>query len=183
MSKRSIAMTAALLVVSLLAGIAPAQAKKHTSPPITVQGGYINDLSCVPTGVSPTDVAEEYQVECTASTLLNGDFTGRTFSHLHGTVATSGRMSGTYEETFVGTYAGDHSYGGLLMTGYFEVDENTQFFARAEIVNGTCAWVGSTGLFNGDGFGINGGYVGQWNRPAVRPAADPTCNPLGSFTP
>ncbi|HUR76984.1 MAG TPA: hypothetical protein VMZ22_03475 [Acidimicrobiales bacterium] len=103
--------------------------------------------------------------------------------HIRATVATSGRMSGTHEEMFVGTYAGDKSYGGLLMKGYLEVDENTHFFARAKIVSGTCAWAGSTGTMNFDGFGVNGGYVGEWNRPAARPAADPTCNPLGGFTP
>ncbi|MGQ0434927.1 MAG: hypothetical protein ACT452_21265 [Microthrixaceae bacterium] len=189
MNKRSIVMTAAVIVAGLVAGIGPAQAKntRHSAtdvpPPITVRGGYINDLSCVPTDVGPLGVAQEYDVECTATTLWNGDFTGRTVAHIHRTVAASGRMSGTYEEMFVGTYAGDKSYGGLLTKGYLEVDENAQFFARAEIVSGTCAWAGSTGSMSFDGFGVNGGYVGQWNRPAVTPAVDPTCDPLGGFDP
>lgn len=192
MNKRSIAMTAVLLVVGLIAGIGPAQAKntrtsKNDSPPPTVvRGGYIDDAQCrIPTSV-PTITqdaqAVEFEIDCTGSALWNGGFTGRTVSHIHGTVTTSGRVFGTYEEMFVGTYAGDNSYGGLLMRGYFEV-ENGQHTARAEIVSGTCAWAGSTGSMNFDGALVYGGYVGQWNRPAVTPAADPTCDPLGGFTP
>lgn len=191
MHKRNIAMTAALLVVGLIAGIGPAQAKttnnsakKNGPPPITVRGGYINDLGCVPTGPpSPTDDAQAVELQCTGQSMWNGDFTGRTVAHISATVATSGRMYGTYEEMFVGTYMGDMSYGGLLTKGYLEIDENGQFLARAKIVSGTCAWAGSTGTMNFDGTAAYGGYVGQWNRPAVPPAADPTCDPLGGFTP
>jgi hypothetical protein len=185
-NKRSIATTAALLAVGLIVGIGPAQAKaaqtakKQGPPPITIRGGYINDLNCVPTGVSPTDDDQVYNVECTASSMWNGDLTGREVVHFKGTADTSARVTGTYEGVFVGTYAGDHSHGGLHTTGYFEVDENSQFFARATFT-GTCDWAGSEGSFNADGFSINGGWVAQWKRPAVPPVADPTCNPLDGF--
>ena len=74
MNTRSTAMTAALLVVGLFAGIGPAQEKKSVGPPpITVRGGYINDLSCVPTD-APTlsDDAQVVKAKCTATTLWNG---------------------------------------------------------------------------------------------------------------
>lgn len=190
MNKRSIMITAALLVVGLIVGIGPAQAKntrtpaKDGPPPTVVRGGYINDASCIkPSNVSLTDDAQAVEFDCTGTSLLTGNFTGRAVYKVRGTMDTAGRISGTLDEVFVGRYAGDKSYGGLLMKGYFEVDENGQFLSRSEIVSGTCAWAGSSGSFDADGTALYGGYVSQWNRPAVTPAADPTCNPLGSFVP
>jgi len=188
--KRSITITVALLVVGLIAGVGPAQAKntrtsaKDGPPPTIVRGGYIDDGVCrIPTSVpSVSDDAQVIEFECKGTALWNGGFTGRTLARYRITFATSGRVFGTYEEMFVGNYAGDNSYGGLLTRGSFEVIDG-QHSARAEIVSGTCAWAGSTGSMNFDGSLVYGGYVAQWNRPAVTPAADPTCNPLGSFIP
>jgi len=192
--KRSVAMTAALLAVGLIVGIGPAQAQpkakaKHNPPPITIRGGFINDLNCVPTALGTTADPQVYTVDCTASSAWTGDLTGREFVHFHATVTTSGRVDGTWEGVFVGTYAGDNSYGGLRTVGSFSVDENNQFLGSATI-SGTCAWAGSTGSMSFSGLSViaeprvnGGGYEGTWQRPAVAPAADPTCNPFDGWVP
>ncbi len=179
MSKRGIAMAAAVLTVGLLAGIAPAQAKSRAkTTTTTVRGGYVNDVACVPRSAGTTDDPDVVALECDGSSLWNGDFTGRTVIHLVATLDTAGRMAGTYEEMFVGAYSGDHSHGALHTKGTFSIDENMQFTARATITSGTCDWAGSSGRMAYDGFSENGGYVGQWKRPVVRPPSDPTCNPI-----
>ena len=150
------------------------------TPATAVRGGWVNDLSCVPRGLSATDDPAAFGIECSGSSLWDGDFLGRTILHLHGTIALSGRMEGTYDEVLFGTYAGDHSHGALHTHGYFVVDENAAFLARATIVNGTCDWAGSTGTMAYDGFSTNGGYVGEWVRPSTTPA-DPACNPVDSI--
>lgn len=178
MTKRivRVLMATAGMIVLVGGGVAPAKADQSRRP-TTIRGGYVNDLDCIPTGVGTTADSTVYNADCTGSSLWNGDLTGREVIKLHATVATSGRMSGTYEGVFVGTYLGDHSHGGLHTKGYFEVDENSQFLARSTIT-GLCGWAGSRGSMTYDGFSLNGGYVGTWHRPAVPQQAAPTCNPL-----
>jgi hypothetical protein len=61
----------------------------------------------------------------------------------------------------------------------FSVDgETSEFFAEAQIVDGTCGFAGSTGTFTADGIGLAGGYTANWIRPKMPVAPDATCNPV-----
>ena len=178
-------LAGAVATRSLRPAAGPASAKSHTqnakgatqSTTTAVRGGWVNDVSCVPLSAGQAVSGQAVNLECEGSASWNGDFTGRDVEHLHAVVQPSGRIDGTYEALFVGTYLGDHSRGALHEKGYFSVDEKGAFLARATITGGTCDWAGSSGSIAFDGYQTNGGYVGQWIRPVQRPAADATCIP------
>lgn len=137
-----------------------------------MRGGYVNNFPCAPLDFGPTDDPDVFRIECIAGSAWNGDWTGHTKIHFKGTVATDGSSFGRFEETFIGTYAGDDSVGALFTKGYFAIDANGAFIARAQIVGGACDWAGSRGSVDYDGYQVNGGYVGEWLRPAS-PRAGP----------
>jgi hypothetical protein len=85
----------------------------------------------------------------------------------------SGVLSGTYTETFYGTYVKDQRTGTLTTKGRFGTTEQQTFFARARIVGGTCGFAGSGGWMSYDGASVHGGYVGSWRHPAPAPSSGP----------
>jgi hypothetical protein len=160
---------------------ASAGADKNASPhstAVTVRGGYVNDNACEPIAVAPTDDPTVIRVECLGGSIWNGAFTGHTVIHLRATIAASGAMAGEYDEMLIGTYLGDNSHGALHTKGTFTINEIGEFAASASITGGSCDWAGSSGSMTYTGYQLNGGYVGEWVRPAVPPASDPTCNPI-----
>lgn len=159
-----------LLGVALL-GTAMTTPASAGSRAITVRGGFVNDITCVP---AAADV-EDSQIECWAGSTWDGGWTGHTILHIVATFDTMGRFAGRYEEWLIGTFAGDNSYGGLHTKGRFAIDEHNEFEARGKIVGGSCAFAGSKGTFSADGNSVHGGYVGKWVRKAT--AAEPGCVP------
>ncbi len=184
MNKRSIAMTAALLVVGLIAGIGPAQAKTH--PPKTtttvVRGAYVDDISCAPTGATPhADDPTTFDISCDGGSLFTGGLDGHTVFHWAGTMDAAGNIAAQYDEWFYGTYSGeDGSFGGIHAVGTFSVDGKTSTFtAHARIVAGTCSFAGAGGTFDANGLSVSpGGYVITLIRPNPAPVPAPTCNPI-----
>jgi hypothetical protein len=148
-----------------------------SAPAVVARGGYVNDLPCIPLGAG-TGADGSVDLVCSGGSIWDGDFLGRTVIYMRQTIDSASHVTGTYEEFFVGTYAGDQSRGGIHTKGYFVVDEKNSFYARAEIVGATCDWAGSSGSMVADGFVVNGGYVVTWNRPPASAASDPACNPV-----
>jgi hypothetical protein len=173
-----------LLVFGLALGMAvgtiaaPATAKApHKKNFVVVEGGYVNDVSCIPSG--PPDVSPEGDAlsgSCRVSSLWDGAWTGRTLGTLTYTVDLQGNISGTYEETLYAVYLPDGSSGSIHFTGTFSVDGATSVFhADAVIDGGTCAFEGSKGTFTADGHSLHGGYRAEWYRSPTASATDPSC--------
>ena len=165
-----------LCLVAIVAMAAHPVEAKAKDKRVEVRGGYVNHVACVPLG--PPDIDGLVRQECQGHSTWDGDFTGYSVARIDATIdPLTGRMSGTYEETFVGRYVRDGSFGSLHTRGSVWVDENQAFVARAEIVGGTCSWSAARGSMAFDGHGLNGGYVGSWSGPASAPAEP--CNPVG----
>ena len=176
-------VTAGALAMSAI-GAGGAWAKQPKGPPevtTKVVGSWVNEAGCVPIGLAPTNDAQTFDITCSGGSIWTGDFTGHTVVHLEGTVATSGAMSGTYTETFYGTYVPDQRIGSLTTQGTVTVGTAGEFSARAAIVSGTCGFAGSSGSMAYDGFALYGGSVGSWTHPAG-PAPSGPCTPAAPPT-
>lgn len=175
---RNVSITALLfaLITVLVGDPGAASASVKKPVPVEVRGGFVNELACVPAGAAATKDPNVYSLECWGGTLWVGGFTGHTVIHFVAKAdVVKNTFDGTYEERFYGTYAGDNSFGELRTKGRFTIDALGQFIARAKIVDGSCAFKGSSGSFSADGDEFFGGYVVKWVHPKVTVA--PGCVP------
>ncbi|MDP9183149.1 MAG: DUF3224 domain-containing protein [Actinomycetota bacterium] len=169
---------AAAGVLALAATITAPAVQAAQRETTQVRGGWVNDISFIPTSATPTSDPEVFKVDFTGGSLWDGDFTGRTV--VHGTALmniTTGALTGTYTETFYGTYVPDGRTGSFTTRGTATSTEHLTFFARARIVSGTCGFAGSTGQLAYDGLSVHGGYVGRWAHPRTPPSSEP-CLPM-----
>lgn len=78
----------------------------------------------------------------------------------------NGGATGTFDEWIYATSWGDGGIGGLHVSGTFEISSvDGGFSSHGTIVGGTCDFAGSTGTIDSTGYGLTGGYSGQWIRP------------------
>ena len=147
---------------------------------ITVRGGFVNDPACAFATVGQTADPTTFALDCRGlNSIYTGGFTGQTTSHLKFTIDVYGNIEGTFDEWFYGRYMGDGTLGELHVRGTFSIDGATSgFVAEADIVDGTCGFVGSTGTATFDGHSLFGGYTFRWTRPTPPVTPDPTCNPV-----
>ncbi len=168
-------MVVTALIAGLQVGGASTAATARSSAHVRVVGGYVNHAH-VCNGQSTSD-PNVVQFECTGGALWNGGFTGQTRARLTATMdLTTFDVAGTYEDLFIGRHVSDGSDGTMLFRGTFTIDGATKAFeAHARIVEGTCAFAGSTGFADYAGNLVDGGYVVKWIRPKKRAASDPAC--------
>lgn len=148
-----------------------------SSAALVVRGAYVNHLELCGGDVAGTDPMT-FELSCQIGSIWYGGFTGHTKGTMQATFDISGNMTARYDEWLYATYQGDHSVGGLRFVGWAFVDGKTgAFHAEGEIVDGSCAWEGSTGRFVADGHWANGGYRMEWKRPSLA-STDATCIPI-----
>ena len=169
-------LAASALCASALLG----QQAQASVEAITVRGGFVNDSACAFATVGQTADPTTFALECQGfGSVYTGGFTGQLMTHIKGTIDIYGNIEGTYNEWLYGRYAGDGTLGELHFRGSFSVDGATSsFVGRANLVDGTCGFAGSTGTATFDGHSLFGGYTVKWTRPKPPVASDPTCNPV-----
>lgn len=181
MNKRWV--TAVLLLLVASSNIASARA---TTKPVTVRGGFVNDIGasyCNPqkTKLGPGTPPGSVNVSCTGGSLFNGAWTGHTVITLTATIYSNGNIKGTFDEWFYGVYTANNTYGGLLFRGRFSIDGATGGFqATSRILGGTCAFAGSSGNATYNGHSMFGGYIATWAHPGKTSTAP--CNPFTAPT-
>jgi len=147
-----------------------------------VRGGYVNTLDCVPQSYTPhTDDPTTFDVTCDFGSLWTGALEGHTLGRFTATMdVVSGDISGFADEWFYGTYTDEPgSFGGIHISAPFFIDGSTSTLReQAAIIEGTCSFAGSSGMFTFNGTSVFGGFVAQWTRPEPAPPPAPTCNPV-----
>jgi hypothetical protein len=147
MNRRSIAMTAALLVVGLITGIGPAQAKSQTKT-VDVRSHYTEPAGSWD-GAQCWGLAT-FIPECHARNVGHATFTGTMrgdqYYELHGTVTPDGKITyegpayftgGTIEGCGTGTFILDETKGYVDMSEYDPITDSAPGFNEWQLRPGS----------------------------------------------
>jgi len=160
----------AVAAVGLIASLLVPSAAAAESTTQNVVGGWVGELPCPYTALSPAAGGlTNVPFECVSGTTWDGAWVGHTVYRAVGTMnVLTGDFHATLDETLTGVIAATHAPGTLHLLGTVDVDGDTgECVVHERIVGGTGAFAGSIGTVEFDGNQLatvlgHGGYHGTW---------------------